>query len=208
MYGIPIRQMMGMSEAGWMAGNPPGMRRIGSVGLPLKHKEIRFLNEQGRECMPGEVGEMIVKGKAMGLCYSKEDGTIEKFPEEGFPTGDLGYMDEDGYIYITGRKKDLIIRGGINISPMEITSRIMEHPAIFEAATVGVPDRIYGEEVVSFVVIKEGLQTCAADIISYCSKTLPDFKIPKKIIFVPALPRNQRGKVAKNDLLKLFEQEG
>ena len=143
----------------------------------------------------------------MGLCYSKEDGTIEEFPKEGFPTGDLGYMDEDDYIYITGRKKDLIIRGGINISPMEITSRIIEHPAVREAATIGVPDKIYGEEVVSFVVKKEGAQTCAEEIILHCNRTLPDFKIPKKIVFVPALPRNQRGKVAKNDLLKLFEQE-
>jgi acyl-coenzyme A synthetase/AMP-(fatty) acid ligase len=207
LYGIPIQQMMGMSEAGWMAGNPSGRRKIGSVGLPLKHKEIRFLNEQGKACRAGEVGEMIVRGKAMGLCYSKEDGTIQKFPKEGFPTGDLGYTDEDGYIYITGRKKDLIIRGGINISPMEITARIMEHPAISEAATVGVPDRIYGEEVVSFVVTKEGFQACADDIISHCNKTLPDFKIPKKVIFIRALPRNQRGKVAKSDLLKLFEQE-
>jgi acyl-coenzyme A synthetase/AMP-(fatty) acid ligase len=207
MYKIPIQQMMGMSEAGWMAGNPPAKRKVGSVGLPLKHKEVCFVNEQGKQCAPKEVGEMIVKGKAMGLCYSKEDGTIEKFPEEGFPTGDLGYMDEDGYIFITGRKKDLIIRGGINISPMEITSRIMEHPAILEAATVGVPDRIYGEEVVSFVVKREGFQACADDIISHCNKTLPDFKIPKKIVFLSALPRNQRGKVAKKDLLKLFEHE-
>ena len=206
-YKIPIQQMMGMSEAGWMAGNPPAKRKIGSVGLPLKHKEICFLNEQGKQCRPGEVGEMIVKGRAMGLCYSKEDGTIERFPEEGFPTGDLGYTDEDGYIYITGRKKDLIIRGGINISPMEITSRIMEHPAVQEAATIGVPDKIYGEEVVSFVVKKEGLQACAEDIIVHCNRTLPDFKAPKKIIFVPALPRNQRGKLAKSDLLKLFEQQ-
>jgi acyl-coenzyme A synthetase/AMP-(fatty) acid ligase len=206
-YHIPIQQMMGMSEAGWMVGNPPAKRKLGSVGLPLKHKKICFLNEQGNECKPGETGEMIVKGKAMGLCYSKEDGTIEKFPDEGFPTGDLGYVDEDGYIYITGRKKDLIIRGGINISPMEITSRLMEHAAVCEAATIGVPDNIYGEEVVSFVVRKEGLEACADEITSHCSKTLPDFKIPKRIIFVPALPRNQRGKVAKKELLKLFEQE-
>lgn len=206
-YHIPIQQMMGMSEAGWMVGNPPAKRKLGSVGLPLKHKKICFLNEQGNECRTGEIGEMVVKGKAMGLCYSKEDGTIEKFPDEGFPTGDLGYVDEDGYIYITGRKKDLIIRGGINISPMEITSRLMEHAAVREAATIGVPDNIYGEEVVSFVVRKEGLEACADEIISHCSKTLPDFKIPKKIIFVPALPRNQRGKVAKKELLELFEQE-
>ncbi|OPY78579.1 MAG: putative sulfoacetate--CoA ligase [Syntrophorhabdus sp. PtaU1.Bin058] len=206
LYGIPIQQMMGMTEAGWMAGNPPGRRKVGSVGLPMKHKEIRFLNEQGGECAAGEIGEMIVGGRSMGLCYVKDDGKTERFPEQGFPTGDLGYKDEEGYIYITGRKKDLIIRGGINISPMEITSRVMEHPAIREAATVGVPDSIYGEEVVCFVVTRMESDVSNDDIIGHCKKTLPDFKIPKKIIFLESLPRNQRGKVAKNDLLKLFEE--
>ncbi|HVN25001.1 MAG TPA: class I adenylate-forming enzyme family protein [Syntrophorhabdales bacterium] len=206
-YHIPIQQMMGMSEAGWMVGNPPARRKLGSVGLPLKHKEICFLNEQGQECKPGEAGEMIVKGRAMGLCYSKEDGTIEAFPREGFPTGDLGYVDVDGYIFITGRKKDLIIRGGINISPMEITSRIMEHEGVSEAATIGVPDSIYGEEVVSFVVKKEGCELCADEIAAHCSRTLPDFKVPKKILFTAALPRSERGKVLKSELLRLYEKE-
>jgi long-chain acyl-CoA synthetase len=206
-YSIPIQQMMGMSEAGWMAGNPPAKRKMGSVGLALKHKQIRFMNDKGSACKPGEVGEMIVKGKAMGLCYSKEDGTIEKFPEEGFPTGDLGYMDEDGYIYITGRKKDLIIRGGINISPMEITSRVLEHAAVLEAATIGVPDKIYGEEVVCFVVPKQGCALNDKDVVRHCESSLPQFKIPKRVIVVPAIPKTQRGKVSKNDLMKLFEEQ-
>jgi len=154
-YGIRINQMMGMSEAGWMAGNPPANRKIGSVGLPLKHKEIFFRNEDGMRCGPGEVGEMIVKGKSMGLCYLNQDGSRTEFSKEGFATGDLGYMDEDGYIFITGRKKDLIIRGGINISPMEITTRMLEHQALYEAVTIGVPDKIFGEEVIGFAVRKE-----------------------------------------------------
>jgi acyl-coenzyme A synthetase/AMP-(fatty) acid ligase len=204
MYGIPINQMMGMSEAGWMVGNPPAKRKIGSVGRPLKHKEIFFLNEDGRKCAPDEVGEMVVKGRAMGSCYLKGDGTLDEFPKTGFSTGDLGFMDEEGYIHITGRKKDLIIRGGINISPMEITTRLLEHPAVAEAATIGAPDKIYGEEVICFVTRKEGAESGAEELISHCQKTLPDFKVPKKIIFLSELPRNQRGKVAKDDLLKLL----
>lgn len=206
MYGIPINQMMGMSEAGWMVGNHPAKRKIGSVGLPLKHKEIFFLREDGTRCKEGETGEMVVRGRAMGSCYLKGNGTTDAFPEEGFTTGDLGFMDEEGYIYITGRKKDLIIRGGINISPMEITSRLLEHHTVAEAATVGAPDKIYGEEVVCFVVKKEGGEVGAEELIVHCKRTLPDFKMPKKIIFVSALPRNQRGKVAKGDLLKLLER--
>lgn len=210
LYGIPIVQMMGMTEAGWMAGNPPppGKRKIGSVGLPMKFKEIRFVDEQGLECGPGEIGEMVVRGKSMGLGYMTEDGIMEPFPREGFPTGDLGYKDEEGYIYITGRKKDLIIRGGINISPMEITSRLMEHPAVLEAATIGVPDKIYGEEIVSFVVPKKGTEPSVEELLFHCKKTLPDFKLPKKIILVDSLPRNPRGKVAREELLKLFEEIG
>jgi long-chain acyl-CoA synthetase len=209
LYRIPINQMMGMTEAGWVAGNPPGRRKIGSVGLPLKHKEIRFVNDRGKGCGPDELGEMIVRGRAMGLCYSKEDGGTEKFPQEGFPTGDLGYRDSEGYIYITGRKKDLIIRGGINISPAEITSRVMEHPAVSEAATVGVPDNIYGEEVACFVVTKPECSVSAGEIIRHCKKTLPEFKVPKEIVFLDDMPKNQRGKVVKGDLLRLFaEKEG
>lgn len=208
MYGIPVNQMMGMSEAGWMVGNPPAKRKIGSVGLPLKHKEIFFQNEEGNRCKPGEVGEMVVKGKAMGSCYLKEDGTMDLFPKEGFVTGDLGFMDEEGYVHITGRKKDLIIRGGINISPMEITSRLLEHPAVYEATTVGAPDKIYGEEVVSFVSRKDGFEISEKELIDHCKKTIPDFKAPKKIVFLPGLPKNQRGKVAKNDLLKSLGENG
>lgn len=206
-YGIRINQMMGMSEAGWMAGNPPEKRKIGSVGLPLKYKEIFFRNEDGVRCKPGQVGEMIIKGKSMGLCYLKEDGTQSEFPKEGFCTGDLGYMDEDGYIFITGRKKDLIIRGGINISPMEITSRMLEHQALHEAATIGAPDKIFGEEVIGFAVRKEGFDITEDELIAHCRKSLPDFKAPKKIFFLPALPRNQNGKVAKMELIRMLDQQ-
>ena len=207
MYGIQINQMMGMSEAGWMTGNPPAARKIGSVGLPMKYKEIYFRSEGGERCAPYEVGEMIVKGKSMGLCYLNGDGSRTEFPEDGFCTGDLGYMDKDGYIYITGRKKDLIIRGGINISPMEITSRMLEHQALAEAVTIGAPDKIFGEEVIGFAVKKQGFQVTEEELIAHCRKSLPDFKTPKKIFFLEALPRNQNGKVAKVELIRMLDQK-
>jgi len=206
MYNVPINQGMGMSEAGWMMFNPPDKRKTGSVGLPLKYKKIFFMKETGSRCKQGEIGEMMVKGRAMGLCYINEDGSMDEFSKEFFATGDLGYMDDEGYIHITGRKKELIIRGGINISPVEITSCLLEHIAVSEAVTVGVPEKVYGEEVVSFVVKKDGFKVGEEDIIDYCKRTLPNFKIPKNIIFIPEIPKTQRGKVAKMDLLKLFKE--
>ncbi|OPY68683.1 MAG: putative sulfoacetate--CoA ligase [Syntrophorhabdaceae bacterium PtaU1.Bin034] len=205
MYGIPINQMMGMSEAGWMVGNPPGNRKIGSVGPVLKHKEVFFVKDTGDRCGPGETGEMVVRGRAMGKCYLRGDGTIDEFPAEGFRTGDLGHMDKDGYVYITGRKKDLIIRGGINISPLEITSRLLEHPNVAEAVTLGAPDKIYGEEVVSFVVKKNEDALDESEIIRHCRNSLPDFKVPKRVFFVSEIPKGERGKVAKKDLMKMLE---
>lgn len=207
MYGIVIIQGMGMSELGWMVLNPPTKRKTGSVGLPLKYKEISFVKSDGSECKPCEIGEMRVKGKTMGLSYLNGDGSIDEFSRDGFATGDLGYMDEEGYIFITGRKKELIIRGGVNISPMEITSCLLKHPAVNEAATLGIPDEIYGESVVSFVSKKEGSKVDVDGIIEHCKDILPDFKIPKSVIFVSEIPKTRVGKVAKKDLLKLYEEK-
>lgn len=205
MYGIKINQMMGMSEAGWMAGNPPSNQRFGSVGLPLKYKKIHFIKNDGTKCCNCENGEMVVAGKSIGMGYLGEDGSLVAFPNEGFATGDLGYADDDGYIFITGRAKDLIIRGGINISPLEISSRIMEHPAVNEAIIIGVPDNIYGEEVVGFVTQKDGFRISENELIDHCKACLPDFKIPKKFYFLSSLPRNQNGKVVKSELIKVID---
>jgi len=202
-YGIPINQMAGMSEAGWMIGNPPNKRKTGSVGTPFKYKEIDIVDGHGQICDAGKEGEILVKGKSMGLGYLNEKGGVDRFPEQGFPTGDLGYADSDGYIFITGRKKDLIIRGGINISPMEITDRLMEHADVKEVATIGVPDEIYGEEVGCFIVPEAESKIEKRNIINFCKKSLPDFKIPKVIYFVDEIPKTETGKVSKPALLKL-----
>jgi long-chain acyl-CoA synthetase len=165
------------------------------------------VNAQGQKCKVEEEGEILVKGKSMGLGYLKEDGEIERFPDEGFHTGDLGYMDSDGYVYITGRKKDLIIRGGVNISPLEITDRIMAHPLVKEAVTIGVADRIYGEEIVSFIVSEKGAKINEQDILSYCKQSLPDFKLPKIIRFLDEIPKTRNKKVSKQALLEFITDE-
>jgi acyl-coenzyme A synthetase/AMP-(fatty) acid ligase len=206
-YGIPINQLAGSSEGGWVCASPPEERKRGSAGPPVSSKDLFVVNEQGKRCEVGEEGEIVYRGKSNALGYLKEDGSIDKFPVEGFHTGDMGYVDSEGYVFFTGRLKDLIIRGGVNISPMEITNRLMEHPDVKEAATIGIPDPIYGEEVASFIVPKPGCEIEEKDIISHCEKTLPDFKIPKVIRFLEEIPKSERAKASKPLLLKLINQE-
>lgn len=211
-YGILINQLAGSSETNIIgANNPedlshPEKRKIGSIGKAPRYKDVFILDDQGKRLNSGEEGEIIVKGKSTGLGYLGADGEISKFPDEGIHTGDLGYIDSDGYIFITGRKKDLLIRGGVNISPTEITNWLMEHPAVHEAATIGVPDKAYGEEVASFIIPKEGHQIDKEDIINHCKKKLPDFKLPKTLYFVDEFPKGPTGKVIKAGLLKIWEE--
>jgi acyl-CoA synthetase (AMP-forming)/AMP-acid ligase II len=199
--------MAGMSEAGWMMGTPPEKRKIGSVGTPVIHKEVCVVDERCRKCGVGEEGEIVVRGKSMGIGYLNDDGSIEKFPHNGFPTGDLGYMDSEDYVFITGRKKDLIIRGGVNISPMEITDRLMQHPYVQEAVTLGIPHEIYGEEVACFIVPKSGCKIEKQNIIDHCKDELPDFKLPKVVCFLEEIPKTERGKVAKGTLSSVIRQD-
>jgi long-chain acyl-CoA synthetase len=211
-YGILLNQLAGGQEIGLLGmGDPedlkhPEKRKIASVGKPLRNSEVLILDENGNRCKAGEIGEMVVRCKSTALGYLQPNGEISRFPEDGVPTGDLGYLDSDGYIYITGRKKELIIRGGVNISPMEITEWLIKHPAVQEAATFGVPDKVRGEEVASFIVPKAGHKVNEQDIINHCKKKLPDFKIPKTVYFIEQIPKTGRGKVAKKDLVKIWEE--
>ena len=203
-YGIQVIQAGGMSEAGFMAGNSPRWRKLGSLGKPMRHTRLTFVDEAGRECGPGEEGEMVVAGRKMAAGYVAPGGGMTPIPKDGFPTGDMGYRDAEGFIFLTGRKKDLIIRGGVNVSPMEVTNALLEHAAVLEAATVGVPDAIYGEEVASFVVRRPGGGATAEELLEHCRGRLPEFKVPKAILFVDAIPKTDRGKVAKKDLVSLW----
>jgi len=203
-YGIQINQLAGSSEGGWVCLNYPEKKKIGSAGPPAGSKDLFILNEKGERCKPGEEGEIVYRGRSNALGYLNEDGTIDRFPAEGFRTGDLGYVDTEGYVFYTGRTKDIIIRGGVNISPMEITDRLMENQDVKEAATIGIPDSIYGEEVASFVVLRPGSELSEKDIANELKKTLPDFKIPKVIRFLEEIPKSQRAKASKQKLLSLI----
>jgi acyl-coenzyme A synthetase/AMP-(fatty) acid ligase len=195
-YGIPVVQGCGMTEAGFMGANPPGARRPGSIGPVVPYLEAGFVDEAGRPCPPGQTGELVVRGRQMASAYLIERGVRVPIPREGFPTGDLGHADADGYLYLTGRKKDLIIKGGVNIAPMEITAALLAHPAVAEAATIGVPDPVYGEAIVGFVVPRAGQTADPEGLLAHCRTRLSDFKLPGRIVVLEALPRTERGKLA------------
>jgi len=194
-YGMRVCQSCGCSEAGLMFSHRGSRRKIGTVGPPLKHQTVRLLDPEGNEVPQGRPGEITVSGPQLSHGYLKSDGSIQRLPESGHRTGDLGVLDEDGHVTIVGRLKDLIIRGGVNISPLEIDDILSRHPDIIEGASVGIPDRIYGEEVIAYVVARPGSRLKAEDVIAHCGRYLAPFKTPKDVCFVDALPKNARGKL-------------
>lgn len=200
-YGMRVCQSCGCSEAGLMFSHRGENRKIGTVGPPLKHQKLRLLDVEGNEVPRGHPGEITVSGPQLSHGYLKPDGSIQKLPAKGHRTGDLGVLDSDGHLVVVGRLKDLIIRGGVNISPVEIDDILSRHPDIVEAAAIGVPDRIYGEEVVAYVVARPGNHLKAADVIAHCGLYLAPFKTPKDICFVPELPKNARGKLDRRMLV-------
>lgn len=200
MYGVKLLQMYGMSEAGWVCGNRTYKNRMGTVGVPALHQEFAIVDAAGKPCPPGVEGEVTAGGPHTAIGYLMDDGTIERIRPNRIKTGDLAIEDEDGFIRVTGRTKDLIIRGGMNIAPVEIDEILLKHPGILEAAAVGVPDPIYGEEVVCYAVAKPGVELTEASVREHCAQFLPPPKMPKQIFIVHDLPKSDRGKVLRDRL--------
>ncbi len=205
-YGVELLQLYGMSEGGVVAGNHIGERRIGSVGKPGLYQDLKILDPEGTELPRKAVGEIEIGGDQLGWGYLYEGGQIERLHGRRLKTGDLGYLDEDGYLYVTGRAKDVIIRGGINVSPLEIDNVLSGFSDIEDNATIGVADAVYGEEIVSFVKLRPGAQSTEQDLRTRCIRVLPKAKIPSQIIGVDAIPKNERGKVDRKALRELWEQ--
>jgi len=205
-YGIPIVQMAGSTETGFMAGNPPARRELGSIGRPMLHVNLRILDDNGNECPQGQEGEIVVSGRQLALGQLVDADTVVEFPKEGLRNGDLGYKDPHGYVFISGRRKEIIIRGGVNIAALEVTNALLQHPGLAEAATIGVPDPIYGEAVVSFAAPRPGQRLTEEDLLAHCRTKLAEFKLPKSFLFLESIPKNANGKVARDELLKLWQQ--
>jgi long-chain acyl-CoA synthetase len=200
-FGIPVAQSYGCSEIGWIATNPGASRHLDTVGKPAPYLKLAIVNDRGQPVPVGEIGHVEVGSfPDNDYRYLADDGTIKIHSRGRLRTGDVGFLDTDGYLHITGREKDLIIRGGINISPHEIDSILMQRLEVIEVATVGIPDRTYGEEVVSFVVARPGANIDVDDLLRYCGTFLPAYKAPKQIVLSNHLPKTARGKLDRRAL--------
>jgi long-chain acyl-CoA synthetase len=206
-FGVYITEGWGMTETGAIASGTPSGRppKFGSVGISaLSSVKISVVDEKDKEVPAGATGELVIKGPTVMKGYwNLPEETSATLKNGWMHTGDIGHRDEDGYFYVTDRKKDLIIRGGENISPKEVEEVICQYAKVVEAGCIGIPDRVYGEEVKAYVVLKANETCTEQEIIEYCSKSLPTFKRPKKVEFITALPKNLLGKILRAELRKL-----
>jgi len=197
----------GMSETGMNFSNPlDGTRKPGSIGLPMPGIQSRIVNSDTFEEMPaGEIGEIWLKSPAIISRYwKKPDETRKAFEQGWFRTGDLGYREKDGYYYLTDRIKNIIISGGENISPKEIESTINKLEAVEASCVVGVKDEKWGEKVSAAIVLKKGRILDAGQVTRHIKSYLHEWKCPKQIVFVKALPKNTMGKILTDDVKELF----
>ncbi len=202
-YGIPIYEGYGLTEASpVLTENPPmGPRKVGSVGKSLPGVELRVVDVEGKDVATGEVGEIVAKGPNIMRGYlNRPDATSEVLRGGWLHTGDLGRQDEDGYIYIVDRTKDLIIVGGLNVYPREVEEVLATHPAVAEVAVVGVPDPTRGEAPKAYVVLKPGVQASKRELLRFVRDRLASFKVPREVDFCQSLPRTISGKVLREQL--------
>jgi acyl-CoA synthetase (AMP-forming)/AMP-acid ligase II len=197
-FAAPVLEAYGMTEASHqMASNPlpPAARKAGAVG-PATGVRITIRDDQGRELPPGQAGEVCIDGPGVIRAYENNpEATAKSFFGEWFRTGDQGILDEDGYLHLTGRLKELIIRAGENIAPREIDEVLLAHPAVAEAVCFGVPHATWGEEVEAAVVLRPEAPAGEAEVIAFCRGRLADFKCPKKIHILTSIPRTATGKI-------------
>ena len=214
-FGLPVIVSYGLSEATCtVTMNSPSAseRRLGSVGSVLDGLEVRIVDQEGNTLPAGVVGEVVMRGPTMMLGYrGLMEATREVIPDGWLRTGDLGYLDAEGFLFLTDRKKDIIIRGGENISARQVEEVLHEHPLVADAAVVGAPHPDYGETAIAYVVLRR--QTANDDaqttLLSHCRSRLARFKVPTRIVLLAELPKNAAGKVAKQVLrLQAAESPG
>jgi acyl-CoA synthetase (AMP-forming)/AMP-acid ligase II len=178
-----------------------GLKLLGSVGRQMPLARVRVVDDDGRDAPAGVSGEIVVKGDQVLLGYWRNPEATEKsFVDGWFRSGDVGRWDEDGYLYIVDRKKDMILTGGENVYPREVEEALYQHPAVVEAAVVGAPDPKWGEKVVAVVCLRAGHETDGPELIAFCRERIASYKKPRHVVFIDTLPKNASGKVLKREL--------
>jgi acyl-CoA synthetase (AMP-forming)/AMP-acid ligase II len=197
-FGCPVVEAYGMTEASHqMASNPlpPAARKPGSVGLAAG-PEVAIMDEDGNVLPAGAVGEVVIRGPNVTRGYeSNPEANARAFTNGWFRTGDQGRVDPDGYLFLTGRLKELINRGGEKVSPIEVDTVIMDHPAVAQVVTFAVPHPKLGEEVAAVAVLRDGMQATEAEIRAFAAARLADFKVPRRVLFVDEIPKGATGKL-------------
>src|SRR3954464_3853857 len=202
-FGCIILEGYGLSETSPVASfnHPDRERKPGSIGTPIQGVEMKLVDDDGNDVPAGEIGEIVIKGhNTMKGYWNRPDATEEAIKDGWFHSGDMGKVDDDGYFFIVDRKKELIIRGGYNVYPREVEEVLYEHPAVQEAAVVGVEDEKMGEEVGAAVVLKKGEDVDADELKKYCKENLAGYKYPRKIWVVDELPKGPTGKILKREI--------
>jgi acyl-CoA synthetase (AMP-forming)/AMP-acid ligase II len=197
-FGCPVIEAYGMTEASHqMATNPlpPAGRKAGSVGQGAG-VEVAIMDEAGKLLSSPQIGEVVIKGGNVTAGYENNpSANASSFTSGWFRTGDQGYQDDDGYLFLTGRIKEIINRGGEKVSPREVDEVLLEHPAVAQAVAFGMPHERLGEEVAAAVVLAEGASCDERELREHCAKRLADFKMPKTIVILPDIPKGATGKV-------------
>lgn len=206
--GATICEVYGMTETSPAVTITPwgGTIKPGTVGVPIADTDIRIVDlETGqRELDAGEAGEIIIHGPQVMMGYYKKPEETEKTLSDGWVyTGDIGLFDDEGYLKIVDRKKDMVIAGGYNIYPIEIDNVLFDHPKILEACAVGVPHKYRGETIKAFIVAREGETLTEEEVVGYCKERLAAYKVPKQVEFMESLPKSAVGKVLRRELREM-----
>jgi long-chain acyl-CoA synthetase len=202
-FGCKVLEGYGLSESSPVASfnHPDRERKPGSIGTPIAGVEMKIFDDDGNEVAQGEVGEIVIRGhNIMKGYWNRPDATQETIRDGWLHTGDMGNVDEDGYFFIVDRKKDMIIRGGYNVYPREIEEVLYEHPAVREAAVLGIPHDEYGEEIGAAVALKDGAEASAEELRDFVKEQVAAYKYPRQVWFVEDLPKGPTGKILKREI--------
>ncbi|MDB6122487.1 MAG: long-chain fatty-acid-CoA ligase [Pedosphaera sp.] len=205
-FHFPLIEGYGLSEASPVVTKNPlkGVRKAGSIGLPIPNVEVSIQNDEGKFLGAGEIGELCVRGgNVMQGYWNQPEETAKALRGGWLLTGDIGYRDPDGYYFITDRKKDMLLVNGINVYPREIEEIMYQFPGIKEVSVIGIPDARKGEQPLAFVSMNEGATVEEKPLLQFVRSKLADYKVPRRVVFLPALPRNATGKILKTALRDL-----